>query len=62
MADTPKVSYVTVKIRASIHKKLRQVATFEGVNIADLASDILEKPAEAKYREMQKKMEKENGK
>lgn len=67
VSDTPKTGYVTVKIRSSIHRQARQVATFNEVNIADYLSDLLEKLVEADHRKMRKAMDaddkrKENGK
>ena len=60
VADTPKTVYVTVKIRAAVHKKARQVATYHDLNIADYLSDLLEKPVDADHRKMRKAMDAED--
>ncbi len=47
----------TVKIASSIYRKAKQVAVHRGITLAELLSDLLEKPVLREYQKMREAMD-----
>lgn len=46
----------TVKISTAVYKKAKMVASYRGIPLAELLSDLLEKPVEREYQKVKESM------
>jgi hypothetical protein len=52
---------IAVKIDAAIYHKAKMVASFRHIPLAELLSELLEKPVERVYQQMRELMDKQEG-